>query len=98
MSNVDFSVRGVLLRRRGVKLRSVAVTFGAVYKDEVEAVVHPLIEEIGTSEPVALITDPEDDAQRQNRIWFGPLVGDLGTVWAKPGGFEWRASLIGLNA
>lgn len=98
MSNVDFSVRGVLLRRRGVKLRSVAVTFGAVYKDEVEAVVHPLIEEIGISEPVALITDPDDDAQRQNRIWFGPLVGDLGTVWAKPGGFEWRASLIGLNA
>ncbi|WHO37882.1 discoidin domain-containing protein [Sphingobium sp. AP49] len=98
MSNVDFSVRGVLLRRRGVKLRSVAVTFGSVYKDEVEAVVHPLIEEIGISEPIALIIDPDDDAQRQNRIWFGPLVGDLGTVWAKPGGFEWRASLVGLNA
>lgn len=98
MSSLDFSVRGVLLRRRGVKLRTVALTFSNVYRDEVEKIVHPLIEEIGISEPIALITDPDPDEQRQNRMWFGPLVGDLGTVWAKPGGFEWRASLVGLNA
>lgn len=98
LSNVDFSVRGVLLRRRGVKLRTVGITFANVYRDEVEKHVHPLIEEIGISEPIALILDPDPDEQRQNRIWFGPLVGDLGTVWAKPGGFEWRASLVGLNA
>lgn len=98
LGSVDFSARGVLLRRRGAKLRSVGVTFGSVYRDEVEAVVHPLIEEIGISEPIALVTDPDADAQRQNRIWFGPLVGDIGTVWAKPGGFEWRANLVSLNA
>ncbi len=98
MSTVDFSTRGVLLRWRGVKLRSVAVTFSSVYRDEVEKIVHPLIEEIGISEPIALVTDPDADEQRQNRIWFGPLVGDLGTVWAKPGAFEWRASVVGLHA
>lgn len=98
LSQVDFSARGVLLRRRGVKLRSIALTFGNVRKDEVEAKVNPLIEEVGNSEPVAAITDPDPDAQRQNRIWFGPIVGDLGTVWAKPGGFEWRVGLVSLNA
>ena len=98
LSQVDFSARGVLLRRRGVKLRSIALTFGSVYRDEVEAIVHPLIEEVGNSEPVALILDPDADAQRQNRIWFGPLVGDLGTIWSRPGGFEWRASLVALDA
>lgn len=98
LSSVDFSTRGVLLRHRGAKLRSVGITFGAAYRDEVERAIHPLIEEVGISEPIALILDPDADEQRQNRIWFGPLVGDLGTVWAKPGGFEWRVSLVGLNA
>ncbi|KEZ00592.1 hypothetical protein AI27_17850 [Sphingomonas sp. BHC-A] len=98
LGTTDFSVRGVLLRRRGTKLRSVGISYGAVLRDEVESIVHPLIEEIGISEPIALILDPDAHAQRQNRIWFGPLVGDVGTVWAKPGGFEWRASLVSLDA
>ena len=96
--STDFSARGVLLRRRGVKLRSVGISYGAVRRDEVEAKVHPLLEQVGTSEPIAIILDPDADAQRQNRIWFGPLVGDLGTVWQKPGAFEWRASIVDLGA
>lgn len=95
---VDFSVRGVLLRRRGAKLRSIGLTFGAVHRDEVEAMIHPLVEQVGLTEPVALVTDPDPDDQRQNRIYFGPLVGDLGTIWAKASGFEWRANLVSLNA
>jgi len=98
LGNADFSPRGVFLRRRGVKLRSVGLTFASVYKDEVEAVVHPLIETVGLTEPVALVTDPDPDAQRQNRIWFGPLVGDLGTVWSRASGFEWRANVVSLDA
>ncbi|MCK0533398.1 hypothetical protein [Sphingobium agri] len=93
----DFSVNGVLLRRRGKKLRSIGISFGAVKRDEVEAKVSPLIEDVGVSEPIAIILDPDTHEQRQNRIWFGPLVGDLGTTWAKPGGFEWRASLVSLD-
>lgn len=95
---VDFSVRGVLLRRRGAKLRSIGLTFGSVHKDEVEAIIHPLVEQVGLTEPLALVTDPDPDDQRQNRMYFGPLVGDLGTIWAKASGFEWRANLVSLNA
>lgn len=98
LGNAEFSPRGVFLRRRGAKLRSVGLTFSSVYKDEVEAAVHPLIETVGLTEPIALVSDPDPDAQRQNRIWFGPLVGDLGTVWPRANGFEWRANVVGLNA
>ncbi|MCK0531446.1 hypothetical protein [Sphingobium agri] len=98
LSTLDFSQYGVLLRRRGVKLRTVGISFGHTRRDEVEAKVQPLIEEVGNSEPIALITDPDAHEQRQNRIYFGPLVGDLSTIWNKPDGFEWRASLVSLNA
>lgn len=96
--SADFSRRGVLLRTRGMKLRSVGLSFNSLYRDEVEGFIHPLIEKVGGTGPIALILDPDAHAQRQNRIWFGPLVGDLGTVWAKPNGFSWQASLIDLES
>lgn len=97
LGRVDFSRRGVMLRARGVKQRSVGITFPHVHRDEVEAVVHPLLERIGGTEPVLLVTDPDANVQRQNRMYFGPLIGDIGTIWARPGGFEWRANLTALD-
>jgi len=97
LGTVDFSARGVLLRRRGAKLRTLGLTFPRVYRDEVEATVQPLIEAIGNTDCIALVTDPDVNAARQNRMYFGPLVGDLGSIWAKPGGFEWRANMIGMD-
>lgn len=97
LGRVDFSRRGVMLRARGAKQRSVGITFPHVHRDEVEAVVHPLLERIGGTEPVLLVTDPDANAQRQNRMFFGPLIGDIGTIWARPGGFEWRANLTALD-
>jgi hypothetical protein len=93
---VDFSPQAVLLRRRAPKLRTVGLTFPSVHKDEVEAKVQPLIELAGNQEPIALCTDDAADAMRQRRCYFGPLLGDLGTVWARPNGFEWQARLIDL--
>lgn len=95
---VDFSRRGVLLRQRGKKLRTINVTYPAATRAEVESYVHPLLEELGNTEPLAFILDPDADAQRQNRIWFGPMIGDLGTVWQNPAGFEWRANIVDLGA
>lgn len=94
---VNISARGVLGRRRGVRLRSIAVSFGHAHKSEVESAINPLLERIGNTETLAIITDPDAHAQRQNRIWFGTLVGDLGVIWSRPDGFEWRVSLLGLN-
>lgn len=98
LGSAEFSRRAVLLRTRGAKMRSVGLSFGHVHRDEVEAVVHPLIERLGATESVLLVTDPAADAQRQNRMYFGPMVGDLGTVWARANGFEWSANVIDLDA
>lgn len=97
--SVDWSPRAVLLRRRGVKLRSVGLSFASLYRDEVEGFVHPIIERLGATGPILLVTDPDPDADRQNRIYFGPMVGDIGTVWARANaGWQWQANVVDLEA
>jgi hypothetical protein len=96
LGSVDFSARGVLLRRRGAKLRTVALTFSNVRKDEVEAVTQPLIEQIGNTEMVALLTNPDADPQREKRAYFGPLVGDLGHTWRTAAAFEAKINLVSI--
>ena len=98
LGSLDFSRRGILLRQTGKKLRTVNVTYPGATREEVEAYIHPLLEELGNTDPVAFILDPDADAQRQNRIWYGVMIGDLGTVWANPTGFEWRANIVDLGA
>lgn len=96
LGSLDFSPRGVMLRRRAAKLRTVALTFSNIRKDEVEAVTKPLLEQIGNTETIALITDPASDAQRQNRAYFGPLVGDLAHTWRNSAAFEAKANIVSL--
>jgi len=97
LGSLDWSARGVMLRRRGKKLRGVGISFPHVRRDEVEAKVQPLLERLGNDEPLAIVIDPEPDAQRQNRIWFGFLTGDLGTTWARPGGFQADFNLVAVD-
>ena len=98
LGSLDFSRRGVLLRQRGAKLRTINVTYPAATRAEVESYIHPLLEELGNTDPLAFILDPDADAQRQNRVWYGVMIGDLGTVWQNPTGFEWRANIVDLGA
>lgn len=93
---VDFSPAGVRIRRRAAKLRMVGLTFPAVRKDEAEAKVQPLVELVAGQEPIVLVTDPDPHAHRQQRCWYGHLVGELGTVWRSAAAWEWRANLIDL--
>uniref|UniRef100_UPI0035C9BE87 hypothetical protein n=1 Tax=uncultured Sphingomonas sp. TaxID=158754 RepID=UPI0035C9BE87 len=96
LGSLDFSARGVLLRRRAKKLRTVALTFSNIRKDEVEATTKPLLEQIGNTEMVALVTDPSVDAQRQNRCYYGPLVGDLSQAWRNAAAFEAKVNLVSI--
>lgn len=93
---VDFSPLGVLQRRYGAKLRTIGLTFSSVYKDEVEAAIQPLIEQVGTTDPIGLVVDPAPHAQRQRRIYFGFLLGEQGTVRRNAVAYEWRANLVSL--
>jgi hypothetical protein len=97
LGSFDFSARAVPLRRRGEKLRSTGLSFPHTHRSEVEAAVNPLIERIGNTEAIVVVTDPDAHAQRQNRMYFGPLVGDLGVVWSRADGFEARVNIVGLD-
>lgn len=96
LGSLDFSRRGVLRRSRGAKLRTCQLTFSNVSKDEVEAVTKPLLERIGNTEMVAVVTDPSADPQRQNRCYYGPLVGDLGHTWRKANLFEAKINVVSI--
>lgn len=96
LGSLDFSARGVLLRRRARKLRTVGLTFSNINKDEVENITKPLLEQIGNTEMIALITDPSADPQRQNRSYYGPLVGDLAHTWRNARAFEARVNLVSI--
>ena len=96
LGSVDFSARGVLLRRRGTKLRTAGLTFSSLFRDEVEAATKPMLERIGNTEPVALVTDPTPDPMRQSRCYFGPLVGDLGHVQRRATAFEAKINMVSI--
>jgi hypothetical protein len=96
LGSFDFSRRGVPLRTRGKKLRTLGLTFSNVRREEVELSTRPLLERIGNTEPIALVTDPDEHIDRQNRCYLGPLVGDLGHVWRNAAAFEARANVIGI--
>ncbi len=96
LGSLDFTRRGVLQRSRGKKLRTVGLTFSNIFKDEVEAVTQPLLERIGNTEMVALLTDPEAIGHRQNASYFGPLVGELSHAWRKANLFEAKANMVSI--
>lgn len=97
LGSVGFSTRGVLLRRRGAKLRGVGVSVDAATRAEVEASIMPMLERVGNDETVVICIDPEADAQRQNRLWLGFLSGDLGVIWARIDGFTSQFNVVAVD-
>ena len=94
LGSLEYSARGALLRRRAKKLRTVTLTFSSLYKDEVEQQTARLMEGIGITEMIALVTDPDPHAERQSRCFFGPLVGDLSHTWRNAAAWEAKVSLV----
>lgn len=88
---LDYSPRGVIARRAGARLPGFGLTFNALRREEVEGELHRLFEQVGNTDPVVLVTDPADHAERQNRIGLGHLTGNLGSVHRVPG--FWQAEI-----
>lgn len=97
LGTLDFSARGVILRRRGKKLRGLGLSFPSIRRDEVEAKVQPLLQRVGNDEALAIVLDPTPDPQRQNRLYYGFLAGDLGSTWARANGFQADFNLIAID-
>lgn len=96
LGSLDFARRGIMKRQRGRKLRTVSLSFSNARKEEVEAAIQPLIEQIGNTEVVALVTDPTADPMRERRCFFGPLVGDLQNVWRNAVAWEWKPNIVSI--
>lgn len=90
----DFSAQGVWLPRPGAKQRTLGISFTRVTKQEAEEQLHALLQRIGNSKHLLVVTDPDANAQRQNRMFFGPLTGNLDALWNTADGWEWRANLV----
>lgn len=97
LGSLEFSTRGVLLRRKGKKLRGLGISYEDATRAEVETHILPLMERNGNDSPIVIVTDPEPDPQLMNRMYFGFLTGNLGTVWARPGGFQADFNLIAVD-
>lgn len=94
--SLELSNRAVLLRRRAPKRRTVGISFSAARRDEVEATIMPLVEQLGGTDCMALVTDPAPDPMRERRCYFGPLTGELGAIWRNAAAWEWRVNLLSL--
>lgn len=94
LGSVDFSAHGTLARRRGRRLRTAALTFASLHRDEVEAQTGPLLEQVGNTEPIGLLIDPDPHPLRESRAYFGTLVGDLSNVIRRPDTFEAKCNLV----
>lgn len=94
LGSVDWNRLGVMTRKRGRKLRTLGLTYKAIHKDEVEAAWLPMIEAIGNTEMLAILTDPAADAMRQRRFYFGPCFGDLSAIWQRADGFTAGLNLV----
>lgn len=95
-STVSFSSRAVLLRKSAPKLRAIGLTFTAATRAEAEDGILPLLEQAGLGSPIVLVRDPAVHANRQRRIYFGLLEGDLGLIHRNAVAWQWSANLVSL--
>lgn len=97
LGQMDYSPRGVVLRRPGVKLRGMGLTFQGLRREEVETTLQRLFEQVGNTDPLVLVTDPDPHAQRQNRMGIGHLTGNLGSVHRVPGFFQAEVNFVAVD-
>lgn len=96
LGSLDFSARAVLQRRTAKKLRTLTLTFSNLKRDEVQASVRPMLERQGNTGMVAVVTDPSVDADRQNKCYYGALVGDLNVVQRNAVGWETKVNVVSI--
>lgn len=97
LGTLDYSTRGVVLRRPGAKLRGLGLTCRSVHRDELEDTLQRLFEQVGNTDPLVLVSDPEPHSQRQNRMGIGHLTGNLGSVHRVPGFFQAEINFVAVD-
>jgi hypothetical protein len=89
----EFSRHGVWLPGDGRIQRTLGLRWPHATRTEAEEQVSVLMETVGNRGHVLACLDPTANAQRQRRLYYGPLRGNLQMVWNVGQRFEWRADL-----
>lgn len=97
LGQIDYSPRGVVLRRPGIKLRGMGLTFSALRREELEDSLQRLFERVGNTDPVVLVSEPDPHPQRQNRMGIGHLTGNLGSVHRVPNAFQAEVNFVAVD-
>lgn len=97
LGELDYSPRGVVLHRRGRKLRGMGLTFRSLRRDELEGRLQRLFEQIGNTDPIVLVSDPTPDLHLQNRMGIGHLTGNLGSIHRVPGAFQAEINFVAVD-
>lgn len=77
--SVDWTPTGAMLRRLGAIFRTIDLRFESLSSAEVEDELEPILEIVGNTRPVLVVTDPDAHANRARRMWFGPITSPLST-------------------
>lgn len=85
---------GALDRREGARARTLSIQWASLSKAEIEGTLHPILERIGRTGPLLIVTDPAADAQRARRMYFGVLDEDIETPQRRFDQWEWRTRLL----
>lgn len=90
--SVEFTRAGAFLRKRGRSLRTLGLNWAMSTRAEAEGAILPLLEQVG-EEFVLAVVDPDADARRQARMYFGPLESGRVISQRSYDGFEWQAQI-----
>ena len=97
LGQTEFSPRGLPMPRPGTKLRGMGLTFSSLRREEVEDTLQRLLETVGNTEPVVLVSDPDPHPQIMNRMGIGYLTGNLGSIHRAPGAFQSEINFVAVD-
>ncbi|MDX3885980.1 MAG: hypothetical protein QHC65_16270 [Sphingomonas sp.] len=93
---IDFSARGVLIRRRAKKLRTLGLSFPHIRRDEAEGRILPLLEIAGNTDVVGIVTNPDADPLRGCRMYCGTILPESAATIRNAAAWECGVNMVSL--
>jgi len=96
LGRMEMSTHGALDRRRGAQARLLAIAWEALTRAEVETTLMPMLESLGRTELLLVVTDPAPHDRRARRMFFGFIAEDIETVQRHFDIWAWRTRLTSM--
>lgn len=90
----DLAAGGALDRRRAARARTLAIAWQSLSRAEIETSLHPILERVGRTEMMLIVTDPAAAPERARRMFYGFVDEDIETPQRRYDQWEWRTRLV----